>query len=139
MNLQDRAKEYLEYCTYRKELDAKTVKAYRIDLKQYFSFVCCDEPEKETIERYITNLHKKYKQKTVKRKIASVKAFYSYLEEEEMLDQNPFRKIKVKFKETIVFLELSIEKRQSSCLIIYMDERTEKRNGIFDWNRRWLV
>ena len=23
MNLQDRAKEYLEYCTYRKELDAK--------------------------------------------------------------------------------------------------------------------
>ena len=52
MNLQDRAKEYLEYCTYRKELDAKTVKAYRIDLKQYFSFVCCDEPEKETIERY---------------------------------------------------------------------------------------
>ena len=85
MNLQDRAKEYLEYCTYRKELDAKTVKAYRIDLKQYFSFVCCDEPEKETIERYITNLHKKYKQKTVKRKIASVKAFYSYLEEEEVL------------------------------------------------------
>ena len=52
MNLQDRAKEYLEYCTYRKELDAKTVKAYRIDLKQYFSFVCCDEPEKETIERF---------------------------------------------------------------------------------------
>ena len=87
MNLQDRAKEYLEYCTYRKELDAKTVKAYRIDLKQYFSFVCCDEPEKETIERYITNLHKKYKQKTVKRKIASVKAFYSYLEETEEATQ----------------------------------------------------
>ena len=20
-----------------------------------------------------------------------------------------------------------------------VDERTEKRNGIFDWNRRWLV
>ena len=75
----------------------------------------------------------------MKKKIASVKAFYSYLKEEEMLDQNPFRKIKVKFKETIVFLELSIEKRESSCLIIYMDERTEKRNGIFDWNRRWLV
>ncbi|MFR2144282.1 hypothetical protein [Ruminococcus sp. D55t1_190419_H1] len=47
----------------------------------------------------------------MKKKIASVKAFYSYLKEEEMLDQNPFRKIKVKFKETIVFLELSIEKR----------------------------
>ena len=111
MKLQDRLEHYLEYCIYRKELDSKTVKAYRIDLNQFFSFVCCDAPEKETIERYITELHKKYKQKTVKRKIASVKAFYSYLEEEELLEHNPFRKIKVKFKETIVFLELSIEKR----------------------------
>ena len=63
MNLQDRVEQYLEYCIYRKELDFKTVKAYRIDLKQYFSFVCCDDLEKETIEIYITDLHKKYKQK----------------------------------------------------------------------------
>lgn len=32
MNLQDKVKPYLEYCTYRKELDTKTIKAYRIDL-----------------------------------------------------------------------------------------------------------
>lgn len=96
MNLQNRVEQYLEYCIYRKELDSKTVKAYRIDLKQFFSCVDCDAPEKEMIEKYITDLHKKYKQKTVKRKIVSVKAFYSYLEEEEMLEQNPFRKIKVK-------------------------------------------
>ena len=81
--------------------------------------MCCDEPEKETIERYITNLHKKYKQKTVKRKIASVKAFYSYLEEEEMLDQNPFRKIKVKFKETIVLPRI-IPREEIEQLLNYM-------------------
>lgn len=102
MNLQKKVKPYLEYCTYRKELDAKTVKAYRIDLTQFFSYVQSTEPEKETIEQYITELHKKYKQKTIKRKIASIKAFYSYLEEEELVEQNPFRKIKVKFKETII-------------------------------------
>ena len=102
MNLQDKVKPYLEYCTYRKELDAKTVKAYRIDLTQFFSYVQSTEPEKETIEQYITELHKKYKQKTIKRKIASIKAFYSFLEEEELVEQNPFRKIKVKFKETII-------------------------------------
>ena len=102
MKLQDKLIPYLEYCTYRKELDKKTVKAYRIDLKQYFSIVCCDEPDKEKIEEYITGLHKKYKQKTVKRKIASVKAFYNYLEEEELIAQNPFHKIKVKFKETTI-------------------------------------
>ena len=76
---------YLEYCEYRKELDKKTIKAYRIDLRQYFAFICCDEPDKEKIETYITELHKKYKQKTVKRKIATLKAFYNYLEEEEII------------------------------------------------------
>ena len=97
MNLQEKVKPYLEYCIYRKELDAKTIKAYRIDLTQFFFYVQSDEPEKEAIEQYITELHKKYKQKTIKRKIASIKAFYSYLEEEELVEQNPFRTIKVKF------------------------------------------
>ena len=58
MNLQNRVEQYLEYCIYRKELDSKTVKAYRIDLNQFFSCVCCDKPEKEMIEKYITGLHK---------------------------------------------------------------------------------
>ena len=102
MRLQDKLVPYLEYCTYRKELDQKTVKAYRIDLRQYFAFVASEDPDKEKIEEYITELHKKYKQKTVKRKIASVKAYYSYLEEEEVIKENPFRKIKVKFKETLI-------------------------------------
>ena len=54
MRLQDKLVPYLEYCTYRKELDQKTVKAYRIDLNQYFTFVACEEPDKEKIEEYIT-------------------------------------------------------------------------------------
>ena len=43
-------------------MDQKTVKAYRIDLNQYFAFIACEEPDKEKIEEYITELHKKYKQ-----------------------------------------------------------------------------
>lgn len=101
MKLKEKMSAYLEYCEYRKELDKKTLKAYRIDLQQYFNFVSCDEPDKEKIEKYITKLHKIYKQKTVKRKIATLRAYYNYLEEEEIIVDNPFRKIKVKFKETI--------------------------------------
>ncbi len=129
MNLQNRVEQYLEYCIYRKELDSKTVKAYRIDLKQFFSCVDCDAPEKEMIEKYITDLHKKYKQKTVKRKIASVKAFYSYLEEEEMLEQNPFRKIKVKFKETIILPRI-IPREEIEQLLNYMYAYLNKLSGI---------
>lgn len=101
MRLEDKLAAYLEYCEYRKELDRKTLKAYRIDLRQYFEYICVDEPDKEKIEEYVTHLHKSYKQKTVKRKIASIKAFYDYLEETEIIAESPFRKIKVKFKETV--------------------------------------
>ena len=101
MRLEDKLAAYLEYCEYRKELDRKTLKAYRIDLRQYFEYICVDEPDKEKIEEFVTYLHKSYKQKTVKRKIASIKAFYNYLEETEIIAESPFRKIKVKFKETV--------------------------------------
>ena len=101
MRLEDKLAAYFEYCEYRKDLDRKTVIAYRIDLRQYFEYICVDEPDKEKIEEYVTHLHKSYKQKTVKRKIASIKAFYNYLEETEIIAESPFRKIKVKFKETV--------------------------------------
>ena len=91
MKLQEMINMYLEYCEYRKELDWNTLKAYRIDLRQFIEFIEEEEPSKEKIERYITYLHKKYKQKTVKRKIASLKVFYAYLEEEEIIEENPMR------------------------------------------------
>ncbi len=65
--------EYIEYCEYRKRLDSKTLKAYRIDLKQYEDF-CTELSDffgKRVVDHFITSLHKKYKPKTVKRKIAS--------------------------------------------------------------------
>lgn len=102
MNVRNQIQDYLDYCSYRKELDGKTVKAYRIDLRQYFEYCQSDEPGKEEIERYVTDLHKKYRQKSVKRKLASVKAFYNYLKEEELILESPFRRIKVKFKEAVV-------------------------------------
>lgn len=43
-----------------------------------------------------------YKQKTVKRKIASVKALFHYFEEEEIIETNPFHRVKTKFKEETV-------------------------------------
>lgn len=129
MNLQEKVKPYLEYCIYRKELDTKTIKAYRIDLTQFFSYVQSAEPEKETIEQYITDLHKKYKQKTIKRKIASIKAFYSYLEEEELVEQNPFRKIKVKFKETIILPRI-IPREEIEQLLNYIYASLSSLSGI---------
>lgn len=93
--------EYLEYCKFRKRLDGKSLKAYRIDLKQYCTFACKldDYFSKNIVDSFITNLHKQYKPKTVKRKIASLKAFFHYLEYKELLEENPFNKLDVHFRE----------------------------------------
>lgn len=83
--------EYLEYCEYRKRLDAKSIKAYRIDLKQFYNFCngSDDFLSRNTVDLFITFLHRQYKPKTVKRKIASLKAFFHYLEYKDLLTENP--------------------------------------------------
>ncbi|EOS69444.1 hypothetical protein C818_02595, partial [Lachnospiraceae bacterium MD308] len=53
MAIYKRVEEYLEYCKYWKELDEKTLKAYKIDLKQFFTTVSRDTPQKDEIEQYI--------------------------------------------------------------------------------------
>ena len=119
MSYHKTVEQYLEYCKFRKELDWNTLKAYRIDLKQFFEYVREDTPEKATVEAYITESHKKYKPKTIKRKIASVRTYYSYLEENEIIQSNPFRKIKVKFKE-ISLLPRIIPREEIEKLLNYM-------------------
>lgn len=132
MNVQEQVTPYLEYCRYRKELDEKTLKAYRIDLRQYFDFFHCDNPEKNDIESYITELHKKYKQKTVKRKLASIKAFYIHLEDEEIIKESPFRKIKVKFKEAIVLPRIVMREEIEKLLnYMYKGKVSKKKYGFW--------
>ena len=132
MKLQQMIKVYLEYCEYRKELDWNTLKAYRIDLRQFAEFMDQDKPSKEKIESYITHLHKKYKQKTVKRKIASLKAFYAYLEEEEIIEENPMRRVRTKFKEERVLPRI-IPRQEIEKLLncMYKELRESEKNQRF--------
>lgn len=97
--------EYLNFCRYQKGLNPKTIKAYTIDLRQYYEFNLCSDYdwfEKAALSEYIYELHKEYKPRTAKRKIACLKAFFHYLEIEEILEINPFNKIQTKFQEPFV-------------------------------------
>ncbi len=104
-NLQTHIKNYLEYCNTQKCLDEKTLKAYRIDLRQFFEQLSIPDVTEITsceLKTYIARLHQKYKPKTAKRKIASVKALFHYLAYKEIIEQNPFNKIQVRFREPII-------------------------------------
>lgn len=103
--LQTLMESYLEYCNHQKRLDQKTLKAYRIDLRQFSEQISCTQVSDITpciLENYIAKLHQQYKPKTVKRKIASTKALFHYFEYKEVIDINPFNKIQVRFREPVI-------------------------------------
>lgn len=98
INLPSQMQRFLNHCKIRKALNDKTIKAYKIDLRQFAQFTD-NKFSKDVICQYIDMLHEKYKPKTIKRKIASVKAFTHYLIIEEVIEINPFNKIDISFKE----------------------------------------
>jgi integrase/recombinase XerD len=103
-NLQTRIEEYLKYCEIQKRLDAKTLKAYKIDLSQFIKEINTEnfiDITPSMLENFIANLHRKYKPKTVKRKIASIKALFHYFEYRDLIEKNPFNKLQIKFREAI--------------------------------------
>lgn len=105
ITLYNEIEKYFVFCNARKNLNSKTIKSYSIDLQQFYTYITTKNVvwyEKKSIERYIETLHNKYKPKSVKRKIASLKAFFHYLELEEIIDPNPFHKIQLKYKEPFV-------------------------------------
>ncbi len=104
-NLDKQINNYLEYCQYQRRLDDKSLKAYHIDLRQFSQQhmkTIITDITSDMLEKYITILNKTYKPKTVKRKIASIKAFFSYLEYKDYIEKNPFNKVKTKFREPII-------------------------------------
>lgn len=90
--LTDQISNYLLACEMEKKLSPDTVKAYRIDLAQ-FSALAQDSPvDKALLSRYAAHLNQNFAPRSVKRKLASVRAFYATLEEQELIEESPFRR-----------------------------------------------
>ena len=129
---------YLNYCLNQKELDPKTVKAYRIDLNQFFQYLEEGgmEMDRDGINQYLFHIHSRYRQRSVKRKIASLKAFVTYLEYEEIIGENPFHKINTRFKEEII-LPRTIPRNVVELLLQKMYEEKEKEMTVCE--RKFLA
>lgn len=92
--------EFLNYCRYHRKLSDKTIRAYKIDLSQYGVF--SNELSKQALWDYIEYLNKKYKPKTAKRKLATLKAFIHFLLLQDLIDFNPFDKLETTIKEPLL-------------------------------------
>jgi len=107
MELQEAVSQFLFHCQYEKNLSPKTLKAYSIDLRQFREYLATNleittlpATDKTALRAYIKSLFGPLKEKSVKRKVATLKALFHFLEREDAITVNPFRKMEVRIKET---------------------------------------
>jgi integrase/recombinase XerD len=107
MELQEAVSQFLFHCRYEKNLSPKTLKAYSIDLRQFTEYLAghleiatLPAVDKTALRAYIKSLFGPLKEKSVKRKVATLKALFHFLEREDAIVVNPFRKMEVRIKET---------------------------------------
>ena len=89
---------YLENCEYEKKLSPNTVKAYRIDLKQFEIFAKGRSIDLELLNQYTKHLNQRLASRSVKRKLASVRAFLNELELDGALQDNPFNNFHIRIQ-----------------------------------------
>lgn len=97
--------KYLDYLKYNKNYSDKTILNYELDLKDYFNFLkveCLDYKEvtysdlMPLFKHFETN---KLTNKSIRRHISSIKGFYKYLVNNEIVNANPFIYVKLPKKE----------------------------------------
>lgn len=145
-DIQNLIADYLSHCKYEKNLSPLSLKAYEIDLNQFHRFlinntdhtnVC--EINKNSIRNYIVNITPQNKPKTIKRKLATIKAFMNHLEFEDIIAINPFRKIRLNIKEGKQ-LPKTIELKNIKKLFHYLYTRKkhyiEEKNNSFKYLMR---
>jgi len=108
MTLQTTINEFLTHCQFEKNLNAKTIEAYTTDLKQFLNFVASEDVredvrkvDKTILKKYIQKLSS-FKTKTIKRKMACLKAMFNYLEYENDDFYSPFHRLKIRLKDAFI-------------------------------------
>jgi len=103
--IQTETAEFINHCKYEKNLSEKTIKAYSSDLAQLKMFLIekdfsseIEQITKTEIRGFLEAISK-LKPKSIKRKVATMKAMFSFLEFEDKITVNPFRKMKIKIQE----------------------------------------
>ncbi len=132
--LVSQAKEFLLHCKIAKNLSEKTIVAYRTDLQQFSEYLqlhyklsIVQSVDKEMLRSYLSNLFETLKPKSVKRKVATLKAFFNFLEQDDVISVNPLRKLRIKIKEPFV-LPNYLTLKEISSILKKADEQRKTAN-----------
>lgn len=104
MQLNNVANQFLSHCRHSRNLSEHTLRAYTIDLVEFQRFAeskrdvqTCD---RDLIRGYLQYLfeERRLKETSIKRRIACLKAMFSWLETDMTLEKNPFHRLSLKIK-----------------------------------------
>ncbi len=103
--IQDATRDFISHCRFEKNLSLKTIKSYSIDLRQLTDFLMerkyplkLPRITKTELREFLESISS-LKPKSIKRKVATIKAMYNFLEFEDKISANPLRKMHIKIKE----------------------------------------
>lgn len=105
---------FLEYIEKRKMYSLNTKKNYEIDINEFMNYLKDKEVNYidvnyEFIKEYLVFMYnKKYKRNTIARKLSSLRSFYKYLFNNNIIKTNPFKYVKTPKKEKMLPKYLSV-------------------------------
>ncbi len=141
MNIEDAVAEFLSHCQFEKNLTEKTRKAYSTDLKQFCNFLedrTLNSINKHVIRSFMKVLTPSARPKTVKRKVATLRAFFGFLEFEDYITVSPFRKLRIKISGEH-HLPVVMTLREIKQIFSYLQQRKREHRGAGSKRFRLLV
>jgi site-specific recombinase XerD len=100
MNVQQAIAEFLQHGQSVRNLSDRTLRAYHSDLTQFHSHVdgaVMSDITPEHLETYLDKLGTSpYRDTSIRRKVAALKVFFRFLEEQGIVSESPARKLKIK-------------------------------------------
>jgi integrase/recombinase XerD len=97
---------FLFHCRFERNLSPKTLKAYATDLRQFCAALppgaaerAVGSIDKVIVREYVRGLFGTYVVKSIKRKVATVRSMFRYLEREDEIAVDPFRKLDLRLRE----------------------------------------
>jgi len=98
---------FIDHCKFEKKLSSKTIKSYLTDLNQFAAFLQRSKfpldllkISKNEIREYLEFISH-LEASSVKRKVATLKVLFNYLEFEDIIENNPLRKMRIKIKNSL--------------------------------------
>lgn len=132
-------KDFKNHCLFEKNLSPKTMKAYGTDLQQFSVFfqekslTKISQITKTELREFLESISH-LKPKSIKRKIATVKVFFNFLEFDDQILLNPFRKIRINIKEPkILPVTLDLFEIGKILRTLYKKIKTASNNTSFSF------